>query len=137
MNLRCSYCQTPFTIGRAQMLAALQHMSAENLHHYDAHCPRCRKANSVARQRMEALFPNWQQALQEQAAMLVAPALIPAQSIPEPVQAEPVAEAAPESTKKPATKKKAAAKKPAAKKTTPKTPSVAKKKKATAKVTKK
>ena len=67
MNIRCFYCQTPFTIGRAELLAALQHMTAENLHHYDAHCPRCRRANSVARQRMEMFFPNWQQVAQEQA----------------------------------------------------------------------
>ena len=63
MNLRCSYCQTPFTIGRNQVLAALQVMQAEGLHHYDAHCPRCRKANQVSRDRLEHFFPNWQEAL--------------------------------------------------------------------------
>jgi hypothetical protein len=44
MNLRCTYCQTPFTVGRMEKLAALQRMQAENLHHYDAFCPRCRRA---------------------------------------------------------------------------------------------
>lgn len=63
MNLRCSYCQTPFTIGRNQMLAALQLLQDESLHHYDAHCPRCRKANQVSRDRLEHFFPNWQEAL--------------------------------------------------------------------------
>lgn len=63
MNLRCSYCQTPFAIGRNQMLAALQSLQAENLHHYDAHCPRCRKANRVSRDQLEHFFPNWQEAL--------------------------------------------------------------------------
>jgi ssDNA-binding Zn-finger/Zn-ribbon topoisomerase 1 len=129
MNLRCSYCQTPFTIGRAQLLAALQHMSAENLHHYDAHCPRCRKANSVARQRMEMVFPNWKQAAQEQAELAATPAPV-AQSVPEPVKVEPVAEAAPK-TKKPATKK------PAAKKTAPKVSSDLKVKKSPTKAKKK
>jgi hypothetical protein len=96
MNIRCFYCQTPFTLGRAELLAALQHMAAENLNHYDAHCPRCRRANSVARQRMEMVFPNWRQAAQEQAAPAPAPA--------------------PEKVESPASKKPAAAaeKKPAA-----------------------
>ncbi len=68
MNLRCSYCQTPFTIGRNQMLAALQFLQDEGLHHYDAHCPRCRKANQVSRDRLEHFFPNWQEALATAAA---------------------------------------------------------------------
>ena len=65
MNLRCSYCQTPFTIGRLEKLDALQHLDANNLTHYDAHCPRCRKANPVLRQKLEMTFPNWRDALKE------------------------------------------------------------------------
>src|SRR5512143_1793537 len=65
MNLRCAFCQTPFTLGRIDKLIALQHMDAENLTHYDAHCPRCRKATPVERQKMEATFPNWRDALHE------------------------------------------------------------------------
>jgi phage FluMu protein Com len=71
MNLRCSYCQTPFTIGRNEKLIALQMMQAEDLHHYDAHCPRCRRANQVPRDRLELSFPGWQEAL---AAITNAPA---------------------------------------------------------------
>jgi hypothetical protein len=69
MNLRCFYCQTPFTLGRAEILAALQQMDAENMNHYDAHCPRCRRANSVSRQRLETAMPNWREVASEQAAM--------------------------------------------------------------------
>ena len=86
MNLRCSYCQTPFTIGRNQMLAALQSLQDENLHHYDVHCPHCRKANQISRDRLEHFFPNWQEALaaesstpQEAAPEPAAPAAEPAQ----------------------------------------------------------
>ena len=61
MNLRCSYCQTPFTIGRSQVLVALQMMQEEGLHHYDAHCPRCRKANQVPLERLERAVPNWRE----------------------------------------------------------------------------
>ena len=63
MNLRCTYCQTPFSVSRLEKLAALQRMHAENLHHYDVFCPRCRKANSVSRQRLEIFTPGWQEGL--------------------------------------------------------------------------
>ncbi len=62
INLRCLYCQTPFTVGRAEMLTALMSMEEKNQNHYDAHCPRCRRANSISRQRMELFFPNWREA---------------------------------------------------------------------------
>ena len=65
MNLRCSFCQTPFTIGRIEKLDALQHLDANNLTHYDAHCPRCRRATPVLRQKLEMTFPNWREALKE------------------------------------------------------------------------
>jgi hypothetical protein len=65
MNLRCSYCQTPFTLGRIEKLYALQEMYAKNLNHYDAHCPRCRRATPVLRQKLEMTMPNWREALQE------------------------------------------------------------------------
>jgi hypothetical protein len=65
MNLRCAFCQTPFTLGRIDKLIALQHMDTEKLTHYDAHCPRCRKATPVLREKMEATFPDWRDALHE------------------------------------------------------------------------
>ncbi len=63
MQLRCSYCQTMFALSRDEMLAGLQHMSAENLNYYDAHCPKCRRANRVERKRMEMFFPKWKEAI--------------------------------------------------------------------------
>ena len=65
MNLRCAFCQTPFTIGRVEKLDALQHLEANNLTHYDAHCPRCRRATPVLRQKLEMTMPNWREALKE------------------------------------------------------------------------
>jgi len=65
MNLRCSFCQTPFTIGRIEKLDALQHLDANNLTHYDAHCPRCRRSTPVLRQKLEMSMPNWREALKE------------------------------------------------------------------------
>lgn len=67
MNLRCIYCQTPFTLSRAEMLSAIMLMNERGMNHYDGHCPRCRRANSISRQRMELFFPNWQEAAKKQA----------------------------------------------------------------------
>ncbi len=118
MNLRCIYCQTPFTLSRAEMVAAIQHMTEKNMNHYDAHCPRCRRANSISRQRMELFFPNWQEAAKQAAS---APseresASASMKTVPLPRGAKAAAKISP--AKKPAAKKAAA--KPAAKKTTAK-----------------
>jgi hypothetical protein len=67
MNLRCIYCQTPFTLSRPEMLSAIITMNEKHQSHYDAHCPRCRRANSISRQRMELFYPNWQDAAKQQA----------------------------------------------------------------------
>jgi hypothetical protein len=63
MQLRCTYCQTMFAISREEMLAALEHMEENNQIYYDAHCPKCRRANRVERARMERFFPDWKNAI--------------------------------------------------------------------------
>jgi hypothetical protein len=65
MNIKCSFCQTPYTLSRVELLDALQEMDAGKLTHYDAHCPRCRRATRVERKRMEIFFPNWRDALKQ------------------------------------------------------------------------
>ena len=65
MNLRCSFCQTPFTLSRIEMVDALQEMDAQNLNHYDAHCPRCRRASAIPRQRLEVAMPKWRDELKK------------------------------------------------------------------------
>lgn len=107
MNLRCAFCQTPYTLSRNDKLIALQHMEAEKLIHYDTHCPRCRKATRVQRKMLEATFPNWREALKElETQVEAAPASAPKpEAVPAP-KAESKPKAAP--AKKPATKKKSA-----------------------------
>jgi hypothetical protein len=63
MNIRCSFCQTPYTLSRVAMLDALQEVDSQNLSHYDAHCPRCRRATQIPRQRLEMAMPNWREEL--------------------------------------------------------------------------
>jgi len=112
MNLRCIYCQTPFTLSRPEMLGAIITMNEKHQSHYDAHCPRCRRANSISRQRMELFFPNWQDAAKQ-----LASAPPPAPKIETPATAflktEPVSKAM-----KAAVEKKTVEKKPAEKITT-------------------
>ena len=127
MNIRCAFCQTPYTLSRVAMLDALQEVDSKNLTHYDAHCPRCRRATRIPRQRLEMAMPNWREELKEFEKEMRAH---PQQEAPLPApETTPVAEAA--STPEPAPVKKAAAKpkssakpaepkaKPAARQTTP------------------
>jgi hypothetical protein len=65
MNIRCAFCQTPYTLSRVAMLDALQEVDSKNLSHYDAHCPRCRRATRIPRQRLEMAMPNWRNELKE------------------------------------------------------------------------
>ena len=126
MNIRCSFCQTPYTLSRVAMLDALQEVDAGNLSHYDAHCPRCRRATQIPRQRLEMAMPNWREELKQFEKEMKEH---PQHEAPLPqAEATPVAEAAPApepTPKKGATKAKAESKpaeakpKAAARQTTP------------------
>jgi hypothetical protein len=67
MQLRCTYCQTMFAIGRDEKLAALEHMDENNQKYYDAHCPKCRRANRVERFKLEFSYPGWREAIKAMA----------------------------------------------------------------------
>jgi hypothetical protein len=47
------------------MLDALQEVDSKNLTHYDAHCPRCRRATPIPRQKLEMAMPKWRDELKE------------------------------------------------------------------------
>lgn len=115
MNLRCIYCQTPFTLGRLEMLNAIVTMNERHQNHYDAHCPRCRRANSISRQRIELFFPNWQAAAKELASAsqeTPAPPAPKAETVPvADLKTEPISKAMKEAVKKASAEKKAAVKK--------------------------
>ncbi len=100
MNIKCSFCQMPYALSRVQMLDALQEMDAHKHSHYDAHCPRCRRATPVQRSRMEIFFPNWREALKQFEAEMKAhpqheaPLPAPAADTTPPADSKPVAEPA-------------------------------------------
>ncbi|HMB23350.1 MAG: hypothetical protein ACM33V_13920 [Chloroflexota bacterium] len=136
LNIRCAFCQTPYTLSRVTMLDALQEIDAHKLTHYNAQCPRCRRATQLPRQRLEMAMPNWRNELKEfEQEMKEHPqpeAPLPAHE-PAPA-AEPEPKPAPQAkAEKPAPK--AAKEKPAAK-TTAKKPATASKGKTTTKKSK-
>ena len=102
MNIRCSFCQTPYTLSRVAMLDALQEVDSQNLTHYDAHCPRCRRATPIPRQRLEMAMPNWKEELKQFEKEMKAN---PQHEAPLPkAESTPVAEAAAAPEAKPANK---------------------------------
>ena len=111
MNIRCSFCQTPYTLSRVAMLDALQEIDANKLTHYDAHCPRCRRATPIPRQKLEMFMPKWRDELKKFEAEMKEHPQHEAPPPPKP-EAAAVAEAAPAPEPEPAPK---AAKEPAAK----------------------
>ena len=65
MNIKCSFCQTPYTLSRVEMIDALQEMDAQKLNHYDAHCPRCKRSTPIPRPRLEMFMPKWRDELKK------------------------------------------------------------------------
>ena len=127
MNLRCLYCQTPFTLPRTELLTALISMNEKSQNHYDAHCPRCRRANSISRQRMELYYPNWREAAKNPPPV---PAPAESKSASASVKTEPLSNAVKSTASKAAATKKtaaAAAKPPASKRQRASKPASAKK----------
>lgn len=122
MNVTCFYDQTPFTLSMEEKIAALRKMHAENLHHYDARCPRCGRANAISRERLEMFTPGWEEAIKMPAPMPAKPAM-PATGTPTmPAPAGMPAPAAPKAAavkRAPARKKHASAAKKAARKAKP------------------
>jgi phage FluMu protein Com len=59
MQIRCYHCNRPFAIQRDAVYAALDLTAAENLSHYDASCPHCRRVNRVSVKELQRAAPDW------------------------------------------------------------------------------
>jgi phage terminase large subunit GpA-like protein len=59
MQIRCRNCTRPYALKREEVLTALDMMHAENLKHYDSHCPHCGKNNQVSIKEMKRFAPSW------------------------------------------------------------------------------
>ena len=60
MQIRCYHCHMPINISKDVVYAALDHVTENNLHHYDIRCPKCRKVNRVSREQLLHAAPNWE-----------------------------------------------------------------------------
>jgi hypothetical protein len=59
MQLRCYHCHKPFALGKEMVHTALDRISNENLTHYDAQCPHCRRINHVSPAELMRAAPDW------------------------------------------------------------------------------
>lgn len=64
INLRCINCHTPFSIKPDEVEAALTSVYNEGHKHYNAHCPRCGRANKVSKAQLHRAAPNWERPAQ-------------------------------------------------------------------------
>lgn len=53
MQLKCSFCSTPFSLNKEQVNEALEAVKTDKAAHYDAHCPKCRRAFKITRRHFE------------------------------------------------------------------------------------
>jgi phage FluMu protein Com len=59
MQIRCFHCHKPFALSKETVHAALDILSEENLSHYNAQCPHCRRVNKVSRDELLRAAPDW------------------------------------------------------------------------------
>jgi phage FluMu protein Com len=59
MQIRCYHCHRPFALGKETVHTALDTVVSDNLSHYDAPCPHCRRVNRISRQALERAAPEW------------------------------------------------------------------------------
>ncbi len=59
MQIRCNHCNKPFALKKEEIVAALDSLQEQNLHHYNAYCPHCRRANRISRAELEHAAPDW------------------------------------------------------------------------------
>ena len=57
MQLKCSFCNTMFNIGREESLLVAEKFHNNEISHYDAHCPKCRRAYKLTREQFARSNP--------------------------------------------------------------------------------
>jgi len=62
MQIRCNNCHRPYALSKDAVEAALETAFAEDLNHYNASCPHCRRVNRISRKELQRAAPNWKPA---------------------------------------------------------------------------
>lgn len=60
MQVRCYNCHRPFAIGKQNVHNALDVMHEDDLNHYNAQCPFCRRANRISKEELIRAAPDWE-----------------------------------------------------------------------------
>ncbi len=66
MQIRCYHCHKPFALSKETVHSALEMIAADNLNHYNAYCPHCRRANRVSPDELHRAAPAWKPESEEQ-----------------------------------------------------------------------
>ncbi len=59
MQVRCRHCNRPYALKRDEAHAALDQIQAEDLKHYNSHCPHCGKLNRLSKRELRRGAPTW------------------------------------------------------------------------------
>ena len=59
MQVRCQQCHKPFALSKETVHAALDMMTGQELHHYNAKCPHCRKITQVSKTELLRAAPDY------------------------------------------------------------------------------
>ena len=59
MQIQCYHCHKPFALSKEAVYAGLEQVTSQNLSHYNAYCPHCRRANRISAEELKHAAPNW------------------------------------------------------------------------------
>lgn len=65
MQILCYHCHKPYALNKETIHSALDHITTENLSHFDAPCPHCRRVNRVSQKELQRAAPDWKQKASE------------------------------------------------------------------------
>jgi len=68
MQIRCYQCHKPFALSKDAVHEALDTLTEQDLGHYNAQCPHCRRMNRVSRDELLRAAPDWKPATTEDTA---------------------------------------------------------------------
>ena len=66
MQIRCYHCHKPFALSKDAIHQALEVITEEDLGHYNAPCPHCRRMNRVSRDELLRAAPDWKASTTEE-----------------------------------------------------------------------
>ena len=65
MQIRCYSCHKPFAINKEVVHSALDMMEEQDMQHYNAQCPFCKKKNRLSREELMRAAPDWTSSVSE------------------------------------------------------------------------